>query len=216
MAGNKTKYKETYGETDMPGYTAIELREQAIYGGQEPHHWATIVPFELGGKDPLWAVDCFNSERQQKHFHYISLGFSDLYYNEELVDNEVSGFGFELTFRHLPVEGDQEKPIWPVNMLQNIARYVFDSGNTFGDYHTISANGPLRSGTDTAITAMVFYTDPELQKIDTPHGEVNFLQIFGITTAEYAGIREKKYTVRELLSRHLETNPLLITDLSRV
>jgi hypothetical protein len=79
----------------------------------------------------------------------------------------------------------------------------------------MSANGPLRSETDTAITAMVFYTDPELGTIETPHGEVTFLQIFGITSQEYIDLREKKYTAKELLERHLKTNPLLITDLNR-
>jgi len=215
MSTKKELYRKTYTKDDFPGYAAIQKSERAIYGDQEPHHWATIVPFELGGKDPLWAIDCFTSERQQQHFHYISLGFTSLYYDEELVEDEASGFGFELTFRHFPVEGDPEKPIWPANLLQNIARYVFDSRNGFADYHYMSANGPLRSETDTAITAMVFYIDPELGTIETPHGSVTFLQIFGITSQEYIDLREKKYTARDLLEGHLKTNPLLITDLNR-
>ena len=79
----------------------------------------------------------------------------------------------------------------------------------------MSANGPLRLGTATAITAITFYQDHELGTIMTPHGEVTFLQIFGITTLEYQDLRDKKYTVRQLLEKHQKTNPLLITDLNR-
>ena len=62
---------------------------------------------------------------------------------------------------------------------------------------------------------MAFDTDPELNTIMTPHVEVTFLQIFGITTQEYQDLRADKYTVRQLLAKHQKTNPLLITDLNR-
>jgi hypothetical protein len=215
MSPKKELYRKTFSESDFPGYAAIQESERLIYGHQEPVHWATIIPYELGGKDPLWATDCFKSQQQQDHFHYISLGFTNLYYDEDWAEDEVSGFGFELTFRHLPVSEDPEKPVWPANLFQNLARYVFKSGNRFGEGHYMSANGPLRFGSTTAITAMAFDTDPELNTIMTPHGEVTFLQIFGITTQEYQDLRVDKYTVRQLLAKHQKTNPLLITDLNR-
>jgi len=79
----------------------------------------------------------------------------------------------------------------------------------------MSANGPLRLGSKTEITAIIFFTDPEMQEIDIPHGIVKFLQIFGITTQEYNDLRNEKYNAQELLTRHKLTNPLLITDLTR-
>ena len=215
MSERLAAYKRNFTEEDAPGLDAITDKEREIYGPQEPHHWATILPYELGGKDPLWGVNCFVNEKQVSHFHYVTMGFSKLFYNEELAEEEVSGFGFELTFRHLPVEGDPEKPVWPVNMMQNLARYVFSSGNAFDDLHFMSANGPLRLGSDTEITAIIFYTDPEMGEIDTPHGYVKFLQLFGITTNEYNDLQEKKYTAKELLEKHKEENPLLVTDLNR-
>lgn len=167
MQSKKELYRSLYTEDDMPGYDAINVAEKKIYGNQEPHHWATIHPYELGGKDPLWAVDCFNSINQQAHFHFITIGFSNLYFEPDYAEDEFSGFGFEITFRHLPVNDDPEKPIWPVNFLQNIARYVFESGNGFDDYHYMSANGPIRSETDTKITAFAFYVDPEMSSWQT-------------------------------------------------
>jgi hypothetical protein len=209
-------YKQTFNaEDDAPGLDAISAKEKAIYGNQEPMHWATIVPYELGGEDPLWAINCFESTKQQKHFHYVTLGFTNLFYDEHFAEDEINGFGFELTFRHLPVEGDPDKPLWPPNLLQNIAKYVFKTKDIFDDYHYMSANGPIRLGTDTDITALAFITDPEMGKIETPHGDVKFLQIFGLTTGEYNDIKENKYSSEELLEKHLATNPLLITDLQR-
>ncbi len=208
-------YKQTYSDEDALGLDAINRREKEIYGDQEPIHLATIVPYELGGEDPLWAVDCFKSEKQLKHFHYVTLGFTNLFYNEQYAEDEINGFGFELTFRHLPVQGDPDKPIWPANLLQNIAKYVFNTKNVFDDCHYMSANGPIRLDSDTNITAMIFFTDPEMKELATPHGHIKFLQIFGITSTEYLDLKEKKYSAKELLDKHRETNPLLITDLER-
>lgn len=208
-------YKQTFSEDNAPGLDAIDGRKRELYGDLEPMHLATIVPYELGGEDPLWAVENYTSEKQQRHFHFITLGFTNLFYDSSHAEDETNGFGFELTFRHLLVEGDPEQPVWAANLLQNLAKYVFSSGNTFDDYHFMSANGPLRLGTDTDITAVVFCTDPELQELDTPHGHMKFLQLFGITSQEYIDLKEGKYPAKELVDMHKLTNPLLITDLTR-
>jgi hypothetical protein len=197
------------------GLNAINEREREIYGDQEPTHYATIVPYELGGEDPLWAVDLFQSDKQQKHFHFVTLGFTNLFYDEDFAEDEINGFGFELTFRHVPVQGDPDKPVWPASLLQNIAKYVFKTKNIFDDYHYMSANGPIRVDTETNITAFAFCTDPEMQELDTPHGHIKFLQVFGITSDEYVELRDKKRSVIDLLDSHKSRNPLLITDLTR-
>jgi hypothetical protein len=208
-------YKEKFNEDSAPGLDAINVKEKEIYGDQEATHWATIVPYELGGPDPLWAIECFRSKKQQEHIHYITLGFTNLWYGEEFADDEVNGFGFEITFRYKLLKGEKEIPIWPANFLQNIAKYVFKSQKGFDDFHYMSANGPIMIGTDTEITAFTFYTDPEMGEIDTPNGSVKFLQLYGITGKEYSDLKEKKYTAKELTDKHRAYNPLLITDLNR-
>ena len=208
-------YKQTFTEDDAPGLDAINKREKEIYGHQEATHLATIVPYELDGEDPLWAVEYFISEKQLRHFHFITLGFTNLFYDEGFAEDEINGFGFELTFRHLPIDGDPDKPLWAANLLQNLAKYVFSSKNVFDEYHFMSANGSLRLDTDSDITAIAFSIDKEMQEIDTPHGHITFLQIFGITSQEYIDLKEQKYTPKELLDKHKLTNPLLITDLTR-
>ena len=210
-----TTYKQAYNEESAPGADAISKKEKEIYGDQEPTSWATAISWEMGGDDPLRTINCYVSEHQQKHLHYVTMGFSNLFYDEAFAEDEINGYGFELTFRHLPVQGDIEKPKWPAALLQNIARYVFSTHNVFEDYHYMNANGPLRLGTDSNVTAILFFTDPEMKEIDTPHGHLKFLQVFGITTEEITAIEEEKQTPEEILEKHRLTNPLLITDLMR-
>lgn len=39
-----------------------------------------------------------------------------------------SGFGFELTFRLKREAGETAPPTWPAELMQGLARYVFQSG----------------------------------------------------------------------------------------
>jgi hypothetical protein len=50
-------------------------------------------------------------------------------YAKEPDDPAESGWGFEFTFRLARDPADTEPPIWAANLLQNLARYVFTSGN---------------------------------------------------------------------------------------
>ena len=70
---------------------------------------------------------------------------------------------------------------------------------------------------DTDITALAFAPDPELGTIDTPHGKVQFLQMVGLTSAEYEYLKplNNVEAVEALLKKMQQDNPLLITDLDR-
>lgn len=117
----------------------------------------------MGGIDPLDGVSIYYNEKGVPHWHYITYGFSELY--EKVSDNEeYSGWGFELTFRLKKEKNEEEAPTWPINLLQNMARYVFNSGNPFvgGDY--LNANGPILLSSETKIKAFLFSEDIELGK----------------------------------------------------
>lgn len=209
------EYKKQFSEEDAVGWDAIERQLDKLYPDEEPQHFATIIKHMLGGEDPLDGISVYESEKQEPHYHFVSYGFSELYYDEESVGNEFSKFGFELTFRLKKKDGDNLH--WAINLMQNLAKYVFKSGNWFDEYHFIPANGPIRLEYDTDITALVFVADPELGKIETPHGEVQFLQMVGITSTEYEQLKENPKTSEvEKLVKHLKRdNELLITDLDR-
>lgn len=209
------EYKKEFSEDDAVGWLEIDKVFDELYPEQEPKHFAPAISYMLGGEHPLDGVSIYESKKQEEHFHFVTYGFSELYYNEEKVNGEFSKWGFELTFRLKPFEADNGNPSWAVALLQNIAKYVFESGNWFEEFHYMPANGPIRLDTETDITALVFVNDPEIEKIQTPHGEVTFLQIVGITSAEYELIKENPTQVEELVNKLKENNPLLITDLNR-
>lgn len=148
---------------------------------------------------------------------------SELYYSPESVENEFSGWGFEFTFRIVPFAGDKDadkaknEPYWAMNLMQNLAKYVFNSKKWFEAYHFIPANGPIRLDSDTKLVGIAFVPDPQLGVIDTPHGEVSFLQMVGLTQQELDWIYQDTTTsrVEQLIDKMRQDNPLLITDLTR-
>jgi GNAT superfamily N-acetyltransferase len=135
-----------------------------------------------------------------------------LYYDEEAVGGEFSRFGFELTFRLASPQPSVEEPIWVCHRLQNLARYVFDSGRWFEAYHWIPANGPLRLDCETDIVGLVFLNDPTLAPIDSPDGRVEFIQAFGVTETELDQIKRNTRTPEQIVEKHRTANPLVVTE----
>jgi len=212
---NLEEYKQKFTEDDAVGWLSIDEKVNEIYGQQEPQHFGTIIKYMLGGKDPLDGISVYESQNQEDHYHIVSYGLSELYYNEESAGKEFSKYGFEFTFRLKKKEGDDFN--WAMNLMQNLARYVFETGKWFEEFHFIPTNSPIRLDYDTNLTAIAFVIDPELGKIQTPHGEVQFLQMVGITTDEYELLKQnpKLAETEKLLEQLKINNPLLITDLDR-
>jgi hypothetical protein len=210
------EYAKRFQEEDAVGWLAIDQQLETIYPGQEPRHYAPTLHYIAGGTEPLDGISVYESQKQTDHFHFVSYGFSDLYYNPEQAGAEFSKFGFELTFR-LKKYTDQDNVTWVCNLMQNLAKYVFSSGKWFEPYHFVPANGPIRLDYDTDITAVALVIDPELQEIDTPNGHVQFLQMVGLTTAELEALKQNTATTetQKLVEKLKPSNPLLITDLNR-
>ncbi len=203
MSGNK--------ELCATGSDAINAAVAAVYPGQQGRFFGTLIPWHLGGPDPLDSVGIWESDEGQPHWHYVTYGFSELY-EKESDDPEWSGWGFELTFR-LKRGGEAEPPGWPVSLLQNLARYVFSSGNIFGPGHHMSCNGPVMLGAETLLVALGFCLDPQLGEISTPNGRVQFLQAAAITEDEMHAMM--CWDGQKFLAALLERLPLGVADLER-
>jgi hypothetical protein len=195
-----------------PGWDAIDRACDALYGGQEPLHYGTIVRHSLVGRDPLDGISVYKNAGPPCHWHFVSYGLSELY-DKESDDPEVSGFGFELTFRLACASQDETPPVWSLDFQQNLARYVFETGNAFGPNHHMDLNSPIALEEETDIRAVAFATDSQLGAIDTPHGRLTFLQVVGLTHDELGAIKD--WNTGGLLEVLAEGNPLLVTDLSR-
>jgi hypothetical protein len=193
-----------------PGWEAIDAALHELYPDVEPRHYGTVIPWHLGGPDPLDGISVYP---RPDHWHFVTYGLSDLYVKES-PDSSVSGWGFELTFRLARTGDDAEPPKWPWNFLQNLARYVFQSGNTFEPGHRVDLDGPISlAAPDTAIRAVTFVVDPELGEIDTPHGRLRVLQVVGLTLAEYAAAEQ--WDADQVLAIIGRSIPLFVTDLAR-
>lgn len=200
------------GESDgAPGWDAISAACERLYPGQEPRHFGTLIKGWMGGPDPLDGISAYKALEPQPHWHFVTYGLSDLY--QKTHDAAHSGWGLELSFRLACAADAEEPPGWVLNFLQNLARYVNNSGNVFRDGDWMSANGPIALETETALRSMGFVLDPQLGCIDTPHGSVAFLQVVGLTAAEEAAAR--RWNTRKLLDVLASAMPLWITDLSR-
>ncbi|MGG4496074.1 suppressor of fused domain protein [Brevibacillus reuszeri] len=199
-------------EVASVGWDAIDEEMTKIYGQQEPKHYGTYLPYALGGPDPLDGISAYKAEKPVPHWHFVTYGFSELY-DKESENLEDSGYGFELTFRLIRGEDEEEPPAWALNLLQNMGRYVFNSGNVFraGDY--LDANGPICLDADTELTALAFVQDPDLAEIDTPNGRVQFLQMVGITGDELESMQT--WNTLGVLAAGFPYIPSYMTDLER-
>lgn len=199
-------------EANTSGWDAIDTAIGELYGDQEPLHYGTAIPYMLGGPDPLNGISVYKVDTPIPHWHFITYGFSELY-EKESEDLEHSGYGFEMTFRLTRSEDESTPPPWALNLLQNVGRYVFTSGNVFhaGDY--MDANGPICLGSDTLLTALSFIEDPDLTAISTPNGTVKFIQMVGITGPELETMQT--WNTRGLLAAFVEFMPKYVTDLMR-
>ncbi|MGB6094997.1 MAG: suppressor of fused domain protein [Comamonas thiooxydans] len=219
MNSRETYDSQTHaeGQEGSQGWDAIEGALQAVYGDQQPAHFGTLIKFRLGGEEPLDGVSVYRSEQGVPHWHYVSYGFSDLYGDlddsYDIAPGKPSGYGFELSFRLMRAASEQEPPSWPVNFLQNIARYVFRTGNVLAPGHWMTASGPIKADADTLLTEMGFVQDPELAAIHTPYGDLMFLQLVGLTSDELREVR--RWNVLGALQSLQSYMPLWITDLAR-
>lgn len=215
----KEEYQQQFTEDDAVGWLTIDKQLATIYGSTEPRHYGPLcgLHYAAGGSDPIDGVSIYDSNNQSFHHHIISYGISELYYNEEKAGGEFSKWGFEFTFRLAPFKDDENDPMWAVQVMNNLARYVFSSGRWFEENQFIPAKGPIRLNTDTDITGFVTALDPELGRIQTPHGELSFIQLVGITNNELNALMENPSTaaVEKLINTLKADNPLLITDLER-
>jgi len=199
-------------DDDSAGWSAINISLASLYGDQEPQHMGTLIRYRLGGPDPLDGISAYYRESPVPHWHYVTFGFSELY-GKEQEDQEVSGYGFELTFRLQTVQGATEAPRWVFSLLQNLARYVFKTGNVLRPGEWMTANGPIALDTDTKICSMAMTSDPELPALKTPNGQLEFIQVVGLTLEEeYAA---KQWSTQQVLETLLPRMPLWITDLDR-
>ena len=54
-------------EPSTAGWDAIDRALERIYGKQEPVHYGTVLPYNLGGPDPLDGVSIYKNAEGAPH-----------------------------------------------------------------------------------------------------------------------------------------------------
>ena len=73
---NLTEKKNMEELPEPVGWDAITAAFEKLYPGQEePRHFAALIPWRLGGNDPLQGVSAYDGG---DFFHLVSYGLSDL------------------------------------------------------------------------------------------------------------------------------------------
>lgn len=195
----------------MPAPAAIAAHFDALYKGRKPRHFATIHSAHPAGQDPLSGVSVWKRAEPVPHWHYVTQGLSQP--NPKAAIPGASGFGFELTFRLACTAEAMDAPLWPLDFLHNLARYVFRTSHALQDGHRMNASGPISPGLPTQLCAMGFTSDPELPPIGTQSGSVYFLQVVGLTADEESAA--ERWDTRKLLDAFLPHMPMWVTRLER-
>lgn len=169
---------------DAPGWEAIDRAVGMRYPAQVPHQFASSRPYELDGRAPLPAVTVWSSGAPSS-WHYVSYGLSELF-EKTSPDPSLSGFGIELTLRVPRTDDEAQPPTWGVTLMQTLGHYVLSRRRGFDSGHTIDLQGPITgtSQADCPITGVVLLPDPILRPIQTPHGDLLFLQLVGLHARE--------------------------------
>jgi Suppressor of fused protein (SUFU) len=210
------QYKQAMKQDEewAPGWQSIDEAMEKLYGAQEPEHFGSLLTSRaiLGGSEYLDGYSIYTSKHGYKHL--ITYGMSELYAGEESYGKEYSKWGYEMTIKL--AEENTEDCKWAMSMLGNLARYTFTSERWFEPNQFVMGNGdPIKLESDSKITSLIIVKDDELPTLHTVHGEVQFLQLVGVTWKEIQVIREDLSKLNELVNMMKQDNPMLVTDLNR-
>lgn len=202
-------------DASAPGWDAIDAALKTVYPDQEEAIHFGSIPFSFLGARELDGISVHRAAEPTPHWHYVSYGLSDLYGEQEGPDEYGdSGYGFELTFRLADPQAltAEEPPSWPASLMQNLGRYVFNTGNCFAPNHHMDMGGKIGLEEETDLTAIGFVLDPDLGEIETPSGKVRFLQLFGLTGTDLDDV--KAWSAEPLYELYATRHPKYVTDLA--
>jgi len=187
----------------------------------------TQIQYWLNGPDPLDYINIYLSNDEltnASHFHFVSLGLTDLYGDERVHKKikslvESSGYGYELTMRVRKPYAQKKAPKWPIKLMQALARYTFNHGALLdsGDHIPNVINEKTATDEDSIIKHVLIADDFQLNTHHTRLGTVKFIQIVGCTDDEL--LFAQQWSTRKVLELMRQCEELgrdhLLTDINR-
>lgn len=200
------------GEEKKLGWDDISRTFDNIYPNQEPKHYGTLVKYRFGGNDPLDGISIYDGG---DYYHFVTYGFSEIYEREN--DSDISGFGFELTYKLKKDNTINEEEIKCfIGILQTLARYVFETKNVFkpNEYIYTGQTDGIDVKHESNIVGFVTVKDSLAGTINSVNGKIEFVQLVGATLEEINQIINKEKTKEEVIANILNKYGD-ITDLRR-
>lgn len=195
------KTDEPQPKEESSGWEAIVHHFEKIYGTKEMEHYAVLIPWELGGKDPLRGISVYDGG---DYYHFISFGLSELY-EKESSNQELSGYGMEFTLKlnKHGIENVDGELRCVCRSLQTIAKYTFTDGERFlpNEYIYTGQKTGMDVGQKSKLTGFITVEDEVARSIETPNGTVTFVELIGATDAELVALQNQKITVAQLYER---------------
>lgn len=198
---SREEERKSEEEYPAPGWDAITAAFEKLYPGQEnPIHYGCLIPWRLGGPNPLQGISAYDGGA---YFHFVTYGLTDLY-EKEGQDPEYSGYGYEFTMKlsKRGLEDEQAELNGVAGILQELAKLTFEKGEQFypNEYiYTGQETGMDRAG-KSRLTGFITALD-EAGTIDTPNGKVDFVKLIGATDAELKAIMAGTLRVAELAEK---------------
>ena len=182
-----------------PGWDAIDAAFAKLYPEAEPVRFESELHDRaaLGGEEYL-----------------VTYGLSELYPSMAAFGSEYSKWGYELTLKVR--ESYAETGTWALDLLAQLARYTFETGNYFEPGAYIPGDGgSLHPELNSAITALAIVSDTTAAPIETVHGRVAFLQLVGLTQPELDAVARDPDALTGILERMRADDPELVLDMRR-
>ena len=174
------------------GWEAIEKEFLRVYPDQDnPKHYGTMIKWIFGGKDPLDGISVYDGG---DYWHFISFGLTEIYGKES--DNpDISGYGYELTFKLKKDEYENEEAEIKniCGILQMVARITFTAGEIFrpNEFIYTGQTTGIDANQKSNLTGFITIKDPVVETISTPNGQVEFLELIGMTDAELKSLSDR-------------------------
>lgn len=168
--------------THAPGWQAIDSWVGSRFAGQTPHQFTSKAAYDLQSSSPLPGITVWETE-SPKAWLFVSYGLSELF-EKNSEDEEISGFGFELTMRLPRYPSEQHPPVWVLQLIQALGHQVLSTRTGFDSGHCIDLGGTILPQGESRLEGLACVPDPLLGKLDGPFGTLLFLQMVGVTRDE--------------------------------
>lgn len=190
-----------------PGRDSIQAAFAARYDPVTAVH-KLVVP-DAGAPAGEGVLSAISAYRGDDHWHFVTLGLTDLVAKPAGGRRDRSGFGHELT---LLTPAADTPPGWAFDLLLGTARVCVAVGRPFHAGARLAPGGPIDGGAS-ALCAIGLREDPLVTPLALPFGRYVFLQAVGVTDVEYR-LMQRAGTLK-VLERLAVRDPLLRTDPAR-